>query len=257
MSTENPEGTPEASAQPNEVDFVSKTEYTKVQQEKERLQRLAAELSESRESLKSQLESFGDFSPEKIKELQNMVHEFKAKDAGGDPEALNEIWAEKEAKIRAEAQAELEKERTTKQQLEAKYHELTVTSKVMDNYGTNVNDDLRGYIKDVVAKHVDVDEHTGAFVVKDDKGEVRYKAHNPGEKMTVEDLFAELETRYPSAFKAKGINKGSLNSQGQPIQGQKPSTFGNVDIDRFKTDAAYRESIPQVERAKLFIKLGL
>ncbi len=74
--------------------------------------------------------------------------------------------------------------------------------------------------------------------------------------MTVDDLFTELEGRYPSAFRPKGINKGSVGA-GQQIQAGTPSNFGNIDLERFAKDAAYRESIPRAQRARLYDKLGL
>lgn len=233
-------------------DLPSPEDFAKLQADNKRgheaLQKLQGEVT----SLKESLSAYGDVTPEKAKELKRLAQDFEAQQAGADPEQFNALLEERVAAVRSDLGSKLEERDKAVERLKAEIHEYRVTSKVMNDLGGQLNDDVRDDAAGVIAKFVRVDED-GTFFVVDENGQTRYSPSKPSQKMTPQELFKELEERKPSWFKPKGIHQGS-KQPGAVIPGAGQSA--SVDVERAKADPEYLQSLPVNQRIKVYKELG-
>lgn len=238
------------------VDFISRGEYDKLKGEADKLARLVQNLNEDNSKLKTSLEAFGDFSPSDISALKKQLKDTKTK-AAANPDEVKKLLEEQEAELRKQFGAEIAQRDTKIQELSGQYKQVTVVSRALNAAGNRVNDDMKEFIAAQVKQFVDSDDDGKGLVVKDETGKVRYSPTSPATKMSLDEFFGELENKFPSAFAPKGITKGSPQIPGRQLSGPVINGADKIDLEKFRTDVNYRESVPRAVRTQIYKQLGV
>jgi chromosome segregation ATPase len=241
-----------------EVSFINEKEYTKLQADFIRLQQLVSDVNDENTKLKSKLASYGDTTPEVVAELKRQALEKRTTEVAGSPEQISKLIDEAKEEVRKQLAAQIDQLQKERDAQSTRLKQINVTSRVMSEYGKGVTDDMRDMAEQIVTSSVDIDPaNPDQFVVKDERGQVRYSKNNPAMKMTPAELFEELKQKRPSMFAAQGINQGSMTS-GQRVA-YRPGTNAveGIDLERFKSDASYRESLGRDVRNRVYKQLGL
>ena len=120
----------------------------------------------------------------------------------------------------------------------------------MSKISDKIMPDMIPVVKGMVSSKLDF--HKGnkeLVVILDNSGKMRYSKGNPTAPMSQDELVAELMATLPSAFKAQGVNKGTV-----PAKGGSQMSASSHAGKSFKTAEDYRNyriSLPKEERTKL------
>jgi len=199
---------------------VSIEDYNKLKAESARLKTTETKLQEQISANESLKNDFSDL--EKKKQPKQ----------GATKEEREEI----EAAVRAELGGRLTEAETKTQTLEKQLRSATVTDRVMQSLGDKVVSSAQKWIRQEIEKECDIegDFSNPTVVVKDEKGNVRWSAKKPDQKMDLSEYSEVLQSRYPEFFVStarqgeadKGQNTGKAGASGAQVQ--------SVDFNRIR-----------------------
>lgn len=152
-----------------------------------------------------QLDQFKGLNIDKLKaDSAELQRRLEGSDKSDDVEA-----AKKRLEDTYKSQIDGLKDNTTK--LQSQIKTLRVTNEAMKLHSKFFVDGSEAIVQDFVNKFCDWDEKSGAIVIKQASGDVRYSPTRTGATMNVEELFTELQTQFPFLAKAKN-NNGTMGS---------------------------------------------
>lgn len=251
-----PDGTKEKS-------FVSESEYNKLRSElerqaseSERVIALVQNLNEENQNLKKLVESFGGISPEEVKSLKDSAKSAKLSSVASDPEQVKKLLEEQERELREEFGKLLSQKDSELTHLKQEHKQVTVVSKALSQ-APKIADDMRDFAEEVISRHVDRDQSTGALLIRDESGKVRYSPTNPAQLMTLDEFYQELKKNRPSMFVPERIQTGGI-PQGQMLTSSLPRQNDGIDWGRVDAkDTQYIESLPRQMRMAVYKRLGV
>ncbi len=178
--------------------------------------------------LEKQVKAWGDLKPDSVKGMLEDYELMKRdKATKGTPDDLKAWQDEQIKKIRGDVQKELERLTTERDELSSRFKELSIVDKASEEIGGYFNDDVQPFIKGIIRQFVDKDEN-GDWIVKNDKGEVRFSPTSPANKLTLREFAEELAGRHPSFARPqvkKGVGQnGTINPTGK---------VGDIDVSRY------------------------
>lgn len=186
---------------------VSFEEFSKAQQDlqrvTERAQRFEAEIVD----LKKTHEKFKDIDLEKYKATMEDYDNLRREQAKGDPVKIEQIVKEREGKVRSEVQKQLDELAKENQSLKTDLKELRIVDRVHSNVAGFFNDDVQEDVKARIRTAVDMRDD-GTYIIKDEKGEPRYSAADHTKLMSVDEFAAELQKKKPSWAKPSQVSGG-------------------------------------------------
>jgi hypothetical protein len=225
----------------NEVKTYSEEDYNKAVT---RAQRFEAQMVD----LQKQVERFKGVDLDRLKAIEEDYENIKRDKAAGNPEDLKKWKVDFEGRIRSEVQSDIAKRDEELGKLRLENRELRVVDKAIDQLADRFNPDTIPFIKGLVRQHVDVDD-TGEFIVKDDKGDVRYVQGQPNQKMGIRHFAEELAAKHPSFARA------SVPAGGKQA-GQKGAPPASLDAQRYlRMTPEQQAQVPAAERQKLALEI--
>jgi hypothetical protein len=209
-----------------------------LQKATDRAQRMEAKLTD----LERSFEKVKDIDPLKYKAVLEDYDLMRKEQAKGDPAKIDELVKEKEARIRAEVQKEIDELRGKSGKYESELKELRVVDKAMNEIGGAFNDDMHPFIKQYIRSQVDLGND--GLIIKDDKGETRYSRADRTKPMSLREFADEIAEKHPSAAKSKAV-AGSMQA------GTKSNGSGGMDGARWNAmTEAQRAAYPLEDRRK-------
>ena len=182
-------------------------EHTKVRQQLDTAQERARNFEAKFTDMEKRFKAFENVDLEKLKAQAEEAEILKRQNAK-TPEQIEQLiketekkYADKEAQIRREVQEQLNAATKERDDYKGKYRELSITDKAMAEIGNVFNEDMHPFIKQYIRQSVDTDDR-GEFIVKDDRGELRYSPTDRAKPMSVKELATEIAERHPSAAKS-------------------------------------------------------
>jgi len=220
---------------------VSVDEHSKVVQELERVKERSQKFESEAVNNGKQLDKFKKYDFDKLTADSQALQDLLKQNVAGDNEATEKLFSELTAKANSE-KAELTKTYEAKiKTLSTENHEHKVVDRVMNQVGAKFNEDVQGFIKDLMRSNVYVDD-TGNLSVKDGEGKQRYNnQHTP---MTVDEYANELAEKHPSFARAQ-MQAGSK----QP--GQRTNGASNDVQQYLRMSKEQRQSLDPAVRRKL------
>jgi hypothetical protein len=226
---------------------ISFEEHTKVQQnfqrEEEKRQRLEAELVD----LKKRFEPFEKVDLTQLRADAEAYHQMR-KDTAKTPEEIDKLVTDKEKRIRAEVQKELDELKNKEHTLSSRVKELEIVDRAMSQIGGIFNDDMQDFVKGHVRVCVDKND-AGELIVRDERGELRYSRTDRTKPMTLREFAEEIAEKHPSTAKptqTKGAMQAGERSNG---------TSHTVPVERYlRMSAQERATLPVDERRKLAVE---
>lgn len=146
--------------------------------------------------------------------------------------ATKEEREEIEQLVRQELGEKLTATEKQKAELETRLKALTVTDRVMGALGDKVVPSAKKWLRQEIEKECDIDGDLSdpTVVVKDEKGNVRWSAKKPDQKMDVAEYTEVLQSRYPEFF-ASSAKPGEKES-GTKTDGSTPAYVGQLSWDK-------------------------
>lgn len=145
---------------------------------------------------------FSGIDPDKVRRLEAELDDFKNKDAGGDKGKIEERINAAKEKIRAELGAQLEAAQGEANTLRGQVKELSVVGKVFGDAAGKFVSKFHPFLKDQIRQFCDADKE-GNIIVKDSKGEIRYKGSKP---MSHADFIEELASENDYAVVSSDVS---------------------------------------------------
>jgi len=186
---------------------ISIDEHSRVQQQLQKAEERAQRFEASLADIERKYNTVKDIDPVKYKATLEDYDNIRKENAKGDPKKIDELVSEKEARIRAEVQKELDELRGKSTKAETELRELRVVDRAHSLFGSRFNDDVQDDVKARVRKDADINED-GAIVFKDDKGQLRYSHVDRTKLMTADEYAEELANLKPSWAKATHVAGG-------------------------------------------------
>lgn len=225
---------------------ISEADFNKLQADYngavERARRFEGQLAD----VEKKLEPFKKHNIDELlaaKEERDLLKEETAKSKGGAD--LDTFKKELEGKVRGQYQKNIDDLTGELEKYKKENKELSIVDRAMTEIGARFNDDTHPFIKQFIRQSVDKDEQ-GNFVVKDEKGNLRYGANTPSVPMSLANFADEIATKHPSMAKAN-VTAGSLKGGTQT-----PGRSAFVDVQRYMQMSREEQlKIPQAERGKL------
>lgn len=155
----------------------------------------------------------------KDREIERLKEQKDTRDKHLDKTVTDsELFKAREKELRDEfgQKEERYKSDLAKTQLELKAEK--VTKDAMIEAAKYFNQDSLELIQSIVERHCDLED--GQFVVRNDKGEIRYSESNSRVPMSRAEFMHELVRKYPSCAKPQG-RQGSGNDEGSKYEGRK------------------------------------
>jgi len=198
-----------------------------------------------------QLESYKKYGdPESVSARLAELELLKKEKAGGNKEEWEKLFTTKESEIRSESQKAIDAALAQAKEAKGKLRELTLVDKVFGLAANKFNDDTHSDIKNYIRQYCDINEQ-GEILVKDDKGEIRYREGKPSEKMDANDFVNWLANQKPSWAKP-------TTKSGQGL-GNNLSTNGNhsqITAEQFANmTEAQQDALPASVRGELSMKI--
>lgn len=204
------------------------------------LETLRSELTEAKE----RLQSFGDWTPEKIKEVTKRKI----------PKEINvdELRSELEAEISerfstslAQKEAALAEKVSLLGTIEGELKNLRLDSSVLLKAGEHVKPDAMDLLRPIVQK--DADFKDGKVIFKDEKGNPRYSKVNPKQFLSPDEYLLEVTTKYPSlAVDKSKTGTGALRNT------TTSTDAGGISLEKYKAmSLEQRRALPGDVRAQL------
>lgn len=196
--------------------------------------------------LEKKLERYKDLDPVEYKANKEALEELRRELAEkGDKNDLKKWRTDTEGKIRSEVQKQIDTLQAERDQLLKEAKELKIVDKAMEKIAAKFNEDGHGFVKDYVRRSVDRDD-TGEFIVKDEKGAVRYSASKPAQRLTIEEYAEEIAAKHPSIAKPS-VTSGTMKP-GEKLSGG----AGDPALTRYlKMTPEERSKLPIADRHKL------
>jgi len=182
-------------------------EHSKLQQQLETERTRARDFEAKFTDIEKKLKTYEGIDLEKLKAAAEEAEILKRQNAKTPEQmeaAIREAekkYADREAQVRKEVQGQLDAVTKERDEFKGKYRELSVTDKAMAEIGGIFNEDMHPFIKQYIRQSVDTDDR-GEFVVKDERGEMRYSRTDRAKPMPLKEFAAEIAERHPSAAKA-------------------------------------------------------
>ena len=177
------------------------------------------------------------------KEELQLIKEQNATNKGGDD--LTQFKTEYETIVRGKYQGTIDELKEENATLKKDNREHNIVDKAMSEIGGLFNEDMHPFVKQYIRQAVDKDDN-GNFIVKDDKGDLRYDPLNPAQPFSLGGWAAELTGQHPSMAKANvtsGSMKGGTKTNGRSY---------TIDPAKFsRMTRAEQMSIPAKERGEL------
>jgi hypothetical protein len=114
------------------------------------------------------------------------------------PEDVKALIEAERARVRQEAQDEINQYKTNLDKLTGENKELKVVDRVMAEIGGDFTKDSQVFVKQYVRSAIDINPQTGEYIVKDEKGEPRYSKTDRTKLMSVKEYAAEIASKHPS-----------------------------------------------------------
>jgi hypothetical protein len=168
----------------------------------ERAQRFEGQLVD----VQKNLEKYKGIDLDKLKADSDALTQLMKEKAGtsGNQTDIDALIAKREKEIRDQLQPELETWQTKASTLEQQVKELTIIDRGFSQVSGMFNDDTHDFIKDIFRKSVAQDD-TGAFIVKDKDGKMRYSPKAANVPMTLTELAQEIADKHPSFGKSTAV----------------------------------------------------
>lgn len=208
---------------------------------------LTSELETLRTQLQSaqeRLQSFGDWTPDKIKEAtkKKAPKEFNVDELRSELE--NEI-SERFSTSLAEKEAALAEKESLLGNIQGELKGLRLDSSVLLKAGEYVKPDAIELLRPIVQK--DADFKDGKVIFKDEKGNPRYSKANPKQFFSPDEYLLEVTTKYPSLAADK-----SKSGTGAPRNTTTTPDTGGISLEKYKAmSLEQRRALPGDVRASL------
>lgn len=197
----------------DKTETIPKAEYDKAI---ERAQRFEAKVVD----LEKAVAKFKDIDPIEYKANKEALARLEHEKAANKPEEIEKLIIKAKEDTRKELGKKVEEYEGTIQKLTAQNHELMVVDKVFSSASAELNDDMHDIFKDMARRSCALDEE-GNIIIKNDKGEIRYSAKNPNQKMShgefIEELRASKGSMFKSTVKTGGKGDGTKSSTGSGV----------------------------------------
>ena len=215
---------------------------TKLAQTDERAKKFESQFVD----VNKKLEKFASINLDEVAAMRDSLAQFEREKASKNPEKLKEWQQTKEAELRKQFQDEIDKREAAIKQLSTRARELEVVDKAIDAIRGKFTDDAISIHKDMyIRRFVDRDE-SGNFVIKDDRGEVRYSPGQANVRMTLDEFAEEIAKRHPST--ARSTVTPGAKQNGTVVSGNGNSNGASVAA---YLDPNQRAKMPAAERFKL------
>ena len=231
-----------------QTESVSAEEHLKLQQEVAQLREQSQKLQGTLANAEKSLEQYKGINPDEHFALKSSLEQLKQKQALQTPEDLEayklEVKQQVENQFKEQFGAEV---KSLQEQLNAankQNHQLTVVDKAMSSIGAAFNDDVHGFLKNEISRHIDKDA-SGNIIVKDQEGNQRFHANQT--PYTLEDWSREFAERHPSMVKA--TVKAGAKQAGQVVNGATGFT-----MDQYLNNPEARARMSVADRRKFALE---